>query len=684
MKHRIFIFLLSFSGLTTAYSQCNINTINDVLTTCANSSVTVGAYPYTPGVYTLLFDFNNQLPAGWQSTGETTFGTPCVPPIDGSAYFWVSTTAYSGTPSITTSSINTSCGGEIMFDLVYASQTGWAPCEGPDELDEGVLVQYSIDNGLNWSDIVYFVPDGTFAPHMTPGNSVVAFGPTPFTDWHSYSFPLPSGAISSSTLFRWSQPNPTIPPSTIGYDSWGLDNIKFNDNNCSNNIITWANGSTQNSITVTPTSDTTLYFQVFDSLGVAQCVDSIQIDVLTPGFDNLANLVNGNFVTGQNTPITIHAENLGCQATSGTISLTLDSLTTLSTAIPYPNIINGNTLYWNYSNLSQPTGSSFVVSLSLQTSVTAQIGDTIHLDLTITDSLNDLDPSNNIRHYAFPVMNGYDPNDKRVYPIGECNPHFVYNNEKLTYTVRFQNTGNANAYNIKVLDSLSPFIKKESLRILGSSDPVSVHFDYGNVLRFNFDTINLPPAMFITADPNSSIGYVIFEFEQLPNAPHGSEIINKAEIYFDFNPEIVTNEVFNTVTDGSHISESDTLVVFALDSTIWNNQTYTQSGIYSYHSLNQYGCDSVSYLNLNITSLGLPTYSFDFSIHPNPSNGKITIQTTNNEEFALKVSGLDGKSVFTSKISGSSEIDLGYLAPGTYLVSCTLNGSEITKRIVIK
>lgn len=679
MKHRIFIFLLSFSGLTTAYSQCNINTINDVLTTCANNPVTVGAYPYTPGVYTLLFDFNNQLPAGWQNTGGMTFSNPCGPSLDNSGYFWASTTM-TGTPSLTTNAINTSCGGEIMFDLVYAKEA-WSPCEAVDELDEGVLVQYSIDGGLTWSDIVYFVPDGTFAPHLVNSNNVINFSTTtPFNTWNSYSFPLPYGAISSSTLFRWTQPNSSAP----NFDNWGLDNIKFNDNNCSNNIITWANGSTQNSITVTPTSDTTLYFQVFDSLGVAQCVDSIQIDVLTPGFDNLANLVNGNFVTGQNTPVTIHAENLGCQATSGTISLTLDSLTTLSTAIPYPNIINGNTLYWNYSNLSQPTGSSFVVSLSLQTSVTAQIGDTIHLDLTITDSLNDLDPSNNIRHYAFPVMNGYDPNDKRVYPIGECNPHFVYNNEKLTYTVRFQNTGNANAYNIKVLDSLSPFIKKESLRILGSSDPVSVHFDYGNVLRFNFDTINLPPAMFITADPSSSIGYVIFEFEQLPNAPHGSEIINKAEIYFDFNPEIVTNEVFNTVTDGSHISESDTLVVFALDSTIWNNQTYTQSGIYSYHSLNQYGCDSVSYLNLNITSLGLPAYSFDFSIHPNPSNGKTTIQTTNKEEFELKVSGLDGKSVFTSKISGTSEIDLSYLAPGTYLVSCTLNGSEITKRIVIK
>lgn len=675
MKLRIAILLLSLSGLKTTYSQCNINTINDVLTTCVNSPVTVGAYPYNPGVYNLLFDFNNALPAGWQSSGVSTFGVACGQSPDSSDYFWASTSI--GTPSITTHAINTSCGGEVMFDLVYSIQGGAAPCEGPDELDEGVLVQYSVDSGLTWSDIVYFVPNGTFAPHITPGNTVVAFGPTPFTSWQSYSFPLPYGAISSSTFFRWTQPS----SSGSDFDNWGLDNIKFNDNNCSNNIITWQNGSAQNTITVTPTSDTTLYFQVFDSLGVVQCMDSILINVLTPGFDNTVNLVNGNFITGQQTTATIHAENLGCELTSGTVTLQLDTLTSFVNSNPVPSLVNGNMVYWDYSNLSSPNGNSFIVNLTLQTSTSAMVGDSVHLDLRITDLTNDQDSSNNIKNYIFPVLNGYDPNDKKVYPIGECNPHFVYNNEKLIYTIRFQNTGNSTAYHVQLIDSLSPFIQPGSLRILGSSHPLRVHFDYDAVVRFDFDSINLPAAMF---SPTESIGYVIFEFDQVPNTPHGSEITNKAEIYFDFNPAIVTNEVFNTVTDGSHISEIDTLVVFALDSTTWNNQTYTQSGIYSHYSLNQYGCDSVSYLNLNISSLGLSTYTFDFSIHPNPSDGKVTIQTTNTEEFELMVSGLDGKSVLTTKFSGTSEIDLGYLAPGTYLVSCKLNGAERIKRIVIK
>lgn len=678
MRRQIAIILLSLPFLSNISAQCNVNTINDIITTCSNSSTTVGAYPYTPGVFTLLFDFNNALPAGWQSTGGVTFTSPCGPSGDTSSYFWASTVV--GTPSITTNAINTSCGGEIMFDLVYAIQGGSVPCEGPDQLNEGVLVQYSVDNGVTWMDITYFVPDGTFTSHLLTSNISVAFGATPFTDWHSYSFPLPYGAISSNTLFRWIQPN----SSGSCCDNWGLDNIKFNDNNCSNNIITWGDGSTNNHITVSPASDTTIYFQVFDSLGILQCTDSIIIDVLTPGFDNLVNLVNGNFITGQQTNMTIHAENLGCEITSGTISLVLDSLTGYVNSNPAPSFINGDTLFWNYSNLSQPNGSNFIANLTLLTSVNAQVGDSIHLDLKIDAITNDVDPSNNIRNYQFPVLNGYDPNDKKVYPIGVCNPHFVYNNEKLTYTIRFQNTGNSFAYNIKLLDSLSPFIKKESLRILGSSHPVSVHFDYGDVLRFNFDTINLQYANYNTSNPYASIGYIIFEFEQNPNLTHGSEINNKAEIYFDYNPAIVTNWVFNTVTDGTHISEIDTLVITALDSIIWNNQTYHQSGLYAHHELNQYGCDSVSYLNLDITSLGLATYSFDFSIHPNPSKGKIQIQSSKADEFELEIMSMDGKSLVSTLFFEKLEIDLSFLNAGTYLVSCKSADSKIIKRIIIQ
>lgn len=45
----------------------------------------------------------------------------------------------------------------------------------------------------------------------------------------------------------------------------------------------------------------------------------------------------------------------------------------------------------------------------------------------------------------------------------------------------------------------------------------------------------------------ASHGYVIYEVDPLPGAPDGTEIKNHADIYFDFNPPIVTNSTLNTL-----------------------------------------------------------------------------------------------------------------------------------------
>jgi hypothetical protein len=44
-----------------------------------------------------------------------------------------------------------------------------------------------------------------------------------------------------------------------------------------------------------------------------------------------------------------------------------------------------------------------------------------------------------------------------------------------------------------------------------------------------------------------SNGYFKFKIDQVPNNPDGTVIYNDAAIYFDFNPPIITNEVFHTI-----------------------------------------------------------------------------------------------------------------------------------------
>ncbi|MDG1331458.1 MAG: hypothetical protein P8P74_03965, partial [Crocinitomicaceae bacterium] len=90
---------------------------------------------------------------GWASTGGATFSQPCGPGIDGTPYYWASTST--GTPQLTTVGFDVACGGTITFDMVYSTQGGAAPCEGPDLPDEGVTLQYSTNGGATWTVIQY-------------------------------------------------------------------------------------------------------------------------------------------------------------------------------------------------------------------------------------------------------------------------------------------------------------------------------------------------------------------------------------------------------------------------------------------------------------------------------------------------------------------------------------------------
>ena len=52
------------------------------------------------------------------------------------------------------------------------------------------------------------------------------------------------------------------------------------------------------------------------------------------------------------------------------------------------------------------------------------------------------------------------------------------------------------------------------------------------------------------------------------------------------------------------INHSDTMsfIVSACESYLWNEQTYTSSGIYTYTTTNEFGCNRTEILDLEITS----------------------------------------------------------------------------------
>ena len=231
------------------------------------------------------FDFNNQtIPPGWQSSGGANYGVFCGNSLDNSPYFWASTAT--GTPQIVTDNFDVCTGGTLEFEMKYAIQAGAVPCEGPDEQDEGVTIQYSTDNGATWIDIIYYSPGGFTLPSNPGGNNSIAAGNTPYTTWNTYAVPIPPAAQTTSTKFRWVQTQ-----SSGGCcDNWGLDNVFVNAGPCLTTNIGWdvngSNTASGNTVTLPIYSDTVIVAGVYDDNGNLLCQSApFSVTVFTPHID---------------------------------------------------------------------------------------------------------------------------------------------------------------------------------------------------------------------------------------------------------------------------------------------------------------------------------------------------------------------------------------------------------------
>lgn len=143
-----------------------------------------------------------------------------------------------------------------------------------------------------------------------------------------------------------------------------------------------------------------------------------------------------------------------------------------------------------------------------------------------------------------PLRAAYDPNDKAGQPLGYGAAHFIPKGIPINYKVRFQNTGNDTAFNIVIIDTLSPHVDPASLQMQTSSHPYTWRLSGTGVLTVTFADIKLVDS--ITNEPLSH-GFFTYTIDQNANLPIGTVIYNQAAIYFDYNVPIFTNTTFHTI-----------------------------------------------------------------------------------------------------------------------------------------
>lgn len=273
--------------------ECNLTaTASDYLIN-PGESVTIAAGGTLNNI-PLNNNFNaGSVGTGWDATTAATFTNPpcAAPSLDGTTFLWMGD-ASPHPRRLTSQAFDVHNGGWISFDLKFSMQGVDAPCEGPDEPQEGVALEYSLNNGTTWISFAYFHPMGyiTVVNPGTDGEFVNANTATPFTSWANYIFPIPPDGYSNSTKFRWNQDG----SSGALYDNWGLDNIIITTP-IDASIYWQHNPAGGDTLTVSPTQTTTYTAWITNGIDSCSAEVTIEIDVLacqtpTPQISNLPKI----------------------------------------------------------------------------------------------------------------------------------------------------------------------------------------------------------------------------------------------------------------------------------------------------------------------------------------------------------------------------------------------------------
>jgi len=258
------------------------------------------------------------------------------------------------------------------------------------------------------------------------------------------------------------------------------------------------------------------------------------------------------------TTTTINCWNFGTTTANGiTVSFTADSLLTVQSAVPSWTSNTGNTYEWNIGTLA--SGQTAAITVQDLISCSANIGDVLTSTASIMPVAGDCSPLDNNTSDVLTVTGSYDPNDKWVKARDYATNGYVKNDlingtDELEYVINFQNTGTGQAMFVELLDTIDSHLDVSTLEPLASSHTVTSFSVVGsNVIRWYFNNINLPDS---GSNQSGSHGFVKYKIKQKSGNTTGTQILNRAGIYFDYNPVVLTNYVVNTVNTNLSVAEN--------------------------------------------------------------------------------------------------------------------------------
>jgi uncharacterized repeat protein (TIGR01451 family) len=328
---------------------------------------------------------------------------------------------------------------------------------------------------------------------------------------------------------------------------------------------------------------------------------------------------------------TVYYTNLGTSPVSiGQVTFDYDPTVSVVNVSDPSATITTASVSLGYANLNPFELRSFDVEMQIPVIPTVNLGDLLTNTASITPLANDLTPNNNSSASIQIIIGSYDPNDKMESRGEFINPSEFGANDYFYYTIRFENTGTASAINVRIEDTLDAQLDWTSIEMIDASHQYVME-RMENQVVWRFDNIMLPDSM---TDPVGANGHVYFKIKPLTYS-EGSVIPNTAQIYFDFNPPIITNtfrSTFRTPLSSPDVEEAV------------------------------------------------------FSLTPNPASEQFTINFSNSiEEASLILYDLRGRVTLSRKLTQDNlQVNISNLDQGIYLAKFTSGSKTYTSKLVKK
>lgn len=241
----------------------------------------------------------------------------------------------------------------------------------------------------------------------------------------------------------------------------------------------------------------------------------------------------------------VTVQNTGTVALNASFTIQFDpSLLISSTNSTVNAVVNNGNATFQLNNLAP--GATAYLQLHVNGPGVNFVGQTYAFTgaISLTDVNGNMIYENSFSRNAV-VTCAYDPNDKSASPEGYEEPHFILADTEIEYRIRFQNTGNAPAFDVVIEDQIDvEHLDIATLVPTGASHSYSTIIEPSGRVRFVFNNIMLPDS--VHNEPESH-GYITYKIRPRSDIMEGAVIENTASIFFDDNPPIITNTTMHTI-----------------------------------------------------------------------------------------------------------------------------------------